>query len=362
MLRLTDSDGGTTFVDVTPTRVALMCSASEIYSWDRGGRLLSYFDGTSHFWRGLSGEAVLRRTTFDHHKQVSRLAPDYADTVVREAQQRCALRRWRDLEPLVYDRVRYYDPAQDRQTYRRLYGKIPIFPPDAYLSVVLQATIGCAWNRCMFCDFYRGERYRVRTPEQFRLHALAVREFLGDSALLRKRVFLGDADVLGIGAGWLAEDLRIATEVFPGRPCQAFCEAVSVLGRRNADLEQFRQLGLARLAIGAESGHDPLLALWKKRSLSRDVGEAVAALKRAGYAVGVIFLAGAPAEFEAAHLADTERLALRLGLGKGDLVYISPLVPSVNGVGQANALRSVLRPLQANGVRIAAYDIRQIVY
>ncbi len=362
MLRLTDSDGGTASVDVTPTHVALMCSGSEIYSWDRGGRLLSYFDGTSHFWRGLSGEAVLRRTSADHSKQISRLAPAYADTVVWEAQQRCALRQWRDVEPRVYDRIRYYDPAQDRQSYRRIYGKIPIFPPDAYLSVVLQATIGCAWNRCTFCDFYRGEGYRVRPPEQFRAHALAVREFLCDSALLRKRVFLGDADVLGIGTEWLEEDLRIASEVFPDRPCQGFCEAVSVLRRQSADLRQFRTLGLARLAIGAESGHDPLLALWKKRSRSGDVAEAVGALKQAGYSVGVIFLAGVPAEFEAAHLAETERLAFRLRLGEGDFVYISPLDPSVNGVEQANALHGVLRPLQANGVRIAAYDIRQIVY
>ncbi len=362
MLELTDTDGVSTSIDVTPTHVALMCSASEIYSWDRSGRLLSYFDGTSHFWRGLSGEAVLRRTTLDHHKQVSRLTPAYADTVVREAQQRCSLRPWRDAEPVVYDRIRYYNPAQDRQIYRRLYGKVPIFPPDAYLSVVLQATIGCAWNRCTFCDFYRGERYRVRTPEQFRAHAIGVREFLGDSALLRKRVFLGDADVLGIGTRWLTEDLRIAREVFPDRPCQGFCEAVSVLGRRSADLEQFRKLGLARLAIGAESGHDPLLTVWKKRSRSGDVTEAVGALKEAGYAVAVIFLAGVPEEFEAAHLADTERLALSLGLGEGDFIYLSPLVPSENGAGQAEALRSALRPLEAKGVRIATYDIRQIVY
>ena len=362
MLQLTDNDGGRASIDVTPTHVALMCSESEIYSWDRGGRLLSYFDGTSHLWRGLSGEAILRQTAFDHCKHVRRLAPTYADTVVREAQQRCSLREWRDVEPIVYDRIRYYDPARDHQSYQRLYGKVPIFPPDAYLSVMLQATIGCAWNRCAFCDFYRGERYRVRTPQQFRAHALAVREFLGDSALLRKRLFLGDADVLGIGPEWLAEDLRIATEIFPDRPCQGFCEAVSVLGRRSSDLEQFHQLGLARLAIGAESGHDALLKLWKKRSRSGDVSEAVGVLKQAGYAVGVILLAGVPAEFEAAHLAETERLALDLGLGEGDFIYLSPLVPAEEGAGQAEALRRALRPLQAKGVRVAAYDIRQIVY
>lgn len=292
MRHFLESGDGCASIDCTPSHVALMCSGSEIYSWDRGGRLISYFDGISHLWRGLSGEAIVRRTTADHQKHVHRMPAAYADTVANEARYRSSSLQWRELDPAVYDQIRYYDPAWDHHEYLRLYGKVPIFPPDAYLSVVLQATVGCAWNRCTFCNFYRNVPYRIRSREEFRAHALAVREFLGESVALRTRVFLGDADVLGVGTGWLADDLRAAGEIFPRHPCQGFCEAASVVRRTSTELEELHELGLARLAIGAESGHDPLLAHWKKRSRSGDVIKAVDKLKTAGYSVSVIFLCG----------------------------------------------------------------------
>lgn len=51
-----------------------------------------------------------------------------------------------------------------------------------------------------------------------------------------------------------------------------------------------------------------------------------------------------------------------LDLREGDFVYISPLIPSDDGHEQAEALRRMLTPSRARGVRIATYDIRQIVY
>ena len=33
-------------------------------------------------------------------------------------------------------------------------GEIPIVPPDQYFPVYLQATTGCYWNNCTFCNLY----------------------------------------------------------------------------------------------------------------------------------------------------------------------------------------------------------------
>ncbi|HEY8496839.1 MAG TPA: hypothetical protein VIK98_07420, partial [Limnochordales bacterium] len=36
----------------------------------------------------------------------------------------------------------------EEERFRRVYVPISILPPDQYLSIVLQATEGCTWNRC----------------------------------------------------------------------------------------------------------------------------------------------------------------------------------------------------------------------
>ena len=35
-------------------------------------------------------------------------------------------------------------------------------PPSEGRSYILQATIGCSWNKCVYCDMYREKEFRVR--------------------------------------------------------------------------------------------------------------------------------------------------------------------------------------------------------
>ena len=39
-------------------------------------------------------------------------------------------------------------------------------PPSEADSYILQATIGCSWNACTYCDMYRDKTFRVRDLKQ----------------------------------------------------------------------------------------------------------------------------------------------------------------------------------------------------
>ena len=58
--------------------------------------------------------------------------------------------------------------AEDAARFRQIYKPVSILPPDQYLSIVLQATEGCSYNRCTFCTFYRDRPFRIKSPSRVR--------------------------------------------------------------------------------------------------------------------------------------------------------------------------------------------------
>ena len=167
-----------------------------VLSFDREGRPYHYFREGKTYKRALAGSLHLRYREGERRRR--RLAPeealgvyqevlDLAEAHLRDERRREEVLRWTP-EGLL-------DPTP----YRRAYAwPVSILPPDAYLSVVLQATTGCTWNRCAFCSFYQDRPFQKRTPEAFREHIQAVLALLGRGRLLRRGVFLADGNALAL--------------------------------------------------------------------------------------------------------------------------------------------------------------------
>jgi hypothetical protein len=271
--------------------------------------------------------------------------------------------------------------AGERERFGHAYAPVSILPPDQYGAVVLQATFGCSWNRCTYCTFYQDRPFSLRSVDAFERHADAVRELLGDAAEARRSVFLADGNALVLSNARLEPILDVARRAFPERALVGFVDVFSGERKTASEWRELRELGLERVAIGVETGHDPLLAYLHKPGGADAAAEFITTLKEAGLSVAVIFMLGAGGErFAAGHVRDTASLLGRLPLGAGDLVYLSPFVVQEGSEYAERAARDGIAPLSEGArreqeavlraaartavpaARVARYHIDEFVY
>ena len=335
-----------------PGSTTLSPARDLVVGYDLEGRPLHWFDGGTTYKRSLASELFGRRTVGGARERwrVPAAAAaqrfEQALAVARAAEERLPELRVRGdaaaLEARLA-RILAWTPqrlAEERQRFAAVYRPVSILPPDQYHSVVLQASFGCSWNRCTFCTFYQGRPFALRPVEEFERHVEAVQRFLGAAAAGRAGVFLADGNALVLSNARLRPLLAAATRAFPGRPVAGFVDVFGGERKPARDWAELRELGLARVAIGVETGHDPLLAHLNKPGSAAEAAAFVRLLKGAGLAVSLIFMVGVGGErFAAAHERDSLALLERLELGADDIVYLSPFVTQP---GSAYAVRARL--------------------
>jgi hypothetical protein len=275
--------------------------------------------------------------------------------------------------------------ARDAARFATTYRCVGILPPDQYLALVLEATEGCAWNACTFCDFYRGVRFWAKTPSEFEAHVAAVTAFFGDALPLRRSIFLGSANALSVShervLAWLASAARAFPEQVAGGGVGAFTDAWGGARKSAGSYREYAALGLRRVYVGVESGDAELLRFLQKPGRAEDAVALVAALRDAGLDVAVIVMLGIGGErFFAPHVRASATLLRALELGRHDLLYFSEFVPKPGLAYRRRVATPDLEPLPAlrcaeqrdamlagldcgeRGPRVATYDIREFVY
>ena len=66
-------------------------------------------------------------------------------------------------------------------------------PPSEADSLILQATIGCSWNKCTYCDMYREKEFRVRDLAETLADLELARQAYGPNI---EKIFVADGDAL----------------------------------------------------------------------------------------------------------------------------------------------------------------------
>lgn len=357
-----------------------------VYSFDLEGRPLYWFERGRTFKRSLGSVVHARERNGGRRRrrQLSREEAAQHFAAMLSIADRAPLRH---AGPVLHERlmrIRCWSPDtlhEEHAKFGKVYRPISILPPDQYLAVVVQATFGCSWNRCTFCNFYQNETFRARSRSSFEEHCHAVRRLLGSGEALRRSIFLASGNALVLANERLRSVFNTARENFAGRPLAGFVDVFAGARKSAEDWSELAGLGLSRVHVGLETGHDPLLRRLNKPGSAEESGVFVRTLKQAGLGVSVIVMVGVGgSRFAADHVRDTLALVEELPLTRGDTVYLSPffeqpesdyaLRAAEDGMhaldedgidAQYEMLRETIRRVHPS-ITVSRYDIREFVY
>ncbi len=184
-------------------------------------------------------------------------------------------------------------------------------PPSEARSYIVQATIGCSWNHCTYCDMYRAKRFRVRELDETLEDIRTAQRLHGEQV---DKVFVADGDALILELDHWEPILTACREAFPRlRRVSAYATAMNLLAKTPAELTRLKELGLTQLYIGPESGDDPTLKTIAKGAGFDEHVAAAARAREAGIKLSAIFLLGAGGLARShEHASNSARLATEM--------------------------------------------------
>jgi radical SAM superfamily enzyme YgiQ (UPF0313 family) len=164
-------------------------------------------------------------------------------------------------------------------------------PPSEARSYILQATIGCSHNLCVYCDMYRDKKFRVRDLTQTLEDIEAAAVAMGPRV---EKVFVADGDALYMPLDHWLPILGALRAAFPRlRQVSCYAMASNVLEKTATELATLRAEGLSLLYLGPESGDPVTLKRIVKGGTFDEHVEAAQKAHAAGMRTSVIALLGA---------------------------------------------------------------------
>ena len=205
----------------------------------------------------------------------------------------------------------------------------PIRPPSEAASLLLQITQGCTWNKCKFCNLYRGTQFKTFSAESIKKDIDTMAEYAdmvmarrvggawdfeglnADLARLKEdeancyygvanwlinggeTVFLQDGNSLVLRDGRLSEVLKYLRETFPSiKRVTSYGRAENLAKITAEEFAELKEAGLDRIHSGFETGSDAVLQLVNKGVTAEQEITAGQNIKAGGLELSVYFMPG----------------------------------------------------------------------
>ncbi|MCZ4693144.1 radical SAM protein [Ancylomarina euxinus] len=166
----------------------------------------------------------------------------------------------------------------------------PLFrPPSEAYSLILQVSLGCAWNKCAFCEMYSNKQFRLRPEEEI----FAEIDSLSSQADQIRKVFLADGNAMVMSFDKLSRLLDKLNATFPKlNRVSAYALPRDIESKTDEELRILTSKGLKLLYVGIESGDDKLLQVINKGEDFSSTSSALKKARQAGIKLSVMILNG----------------------------------------------------------------------
>jgi radical SAM superfamily enzyme YgiQ (UPF0313 family) len=188
----------------------------------------------------------------------------------------------------------------------------PLFrPPSEARSLIFQVTLGCSWNRCLFCTSYRTKEFLVRPFEEVERDIVQMSRRYPDA----RKIFLADGDPMAAPTGYLLKVLDLVNLRFPSlERISTYAGPANLTAKTPEELRMLKERGLDLLYLGIETGNDELLKRVGKGATADQIVEGCRKAIEAGMRMSVFVILGlGGVDGSRAHAKDSARVVNRIG-------------------------------------------------
>ena len=163
-------------------------------------------------------------------------------------------------------------------------------PPSEARSLILQATVGCSHNACIFCVSYKKKHFHIRGSKGL---ASDLTELPNQYKKQVRRVFLADGNALTMGMEEWKKSLTLLNRRLPNlERVSTYGYAKDVGDKSVEDLVVLLKNNLSLIYLGLETGDNELLRWCRKGITNQENIDACRKIRAAGIPLSLTIILG----------------------------------------------------------------------
>lgn len=172
---------------------------------------------------------------------------------------------------------------------------------------ILEITYGCSWNKCVFCNMYKGVKFGASPMEHIEED---LQELAGRYPRNLRKITVANGDPFALSTKRLLEISDLIRKYFPEISvisCQTSIR--NLMHKKQEELDQLYEAMYDDIYIGLESGCDEVLKLLNKGYDANQAYETLERLQKSKIKYIALLMAGAGGKkYRKEHVRDTAKL------------------------------------------------------